>query len=775
LGGYAHQDVPFEKLVEELNPERSLSYSPLFQVAFDMDYSRDQSQEKEISGLTMSGTGREFKAARFDITLGMMESGGQIRGSFEYSTDLFDEATIVRMIGHYQHLLQSIVADPDIQISRLPLLSEEETSQQLITWNETAVAYPHHLTLHELFEAQAAATPAAVALISETEQIGYGELNERANQLAHYLRELGVGPEQLIGVCCERSIEMMMAVLGVLKAGAAYVPLDPEYPAVRLVGMMADAGIEVLLTQSRIASAGASQLVSEQTRVVELDREWPAISERSDANPAPAATPDNLAYVIYTSGSTGRPKGVMVTHRALVNFTLGMARQLELRGSDRMLQFASLSFDVFAEEVFPVWSRGGAVVLVGSQWLAAGAEFTRLLARQGVTGCELPTAFWHEWMREMIETAEGPPEPLRFVIIGGENALRDRVKEWKEFGIPLINAYGLTEVAVTSIVYTMEPDSENETWWEFPIGRPVANTHAYILDKQLQPVPVGTVGELYIGGEGLARGYFNRPELTSEKFMPHPFSTEPGERLYRTGDLVRYLADGNIENLGRIDFQLKVRGFRVELGEIEAALDQHPAVHESVVVANGPAGGDKRLVAYVVCDESQPPSVHELKGFLKDRLPHYMVPPMFVFLDAMPLSPNGKIDRRALPDPEQTRPELQVEYVAPRTEIEGALTEIWMQLLGLEQIGIFDNFFDLGGHSLLATKVVSRVRETFEVELPLRTIFESPTIAQLSESIANEDKADEEDVEDFAEILATLERLSEAETSALLKEKLETV
>jgi acyl-coenzyme A synthetase/AMP-(fatty) acid ligase/acyl carrier protein len=464
----------------------------------------------------------------------------------------------------------------------------------------------------------------------------------------------------------------------------------------------------------------------------------------------------------------------MVSHRSLVNFTLGMAGQLGLRGSDRMLQFASLSFDVFAEEVFPVWSRGGAVVLVESQWLISGVEFTRLVERQAVTGCELPTAFWHEWMREMTEMAKRPPESLRFVIIGGENALRDRVKEWKEFGIPLINAYGLTEVAVTSIVYTMEAESENETWWEFPIGRPVANTRAYILDEELQPVPVGTVGELYIGGEGLARGYFNRPELTAEKFVPHPFSAEAGERLYKTGDLVRYLADGNIENLGRIDFQLKVRGFRVELGEIEAALDQHPAVHESVVVASGSAGSDKRLVAYVVCDKSQPPSVHELKGFLKDRLPNYMVPPIFVFISAMPLTPNGKVDRNALPEPEQTRPDLMAEYVAARTEIEAALTEMWMQLLKLEQIGIFDNFFDLGGHSLLATKVVSRVRETFAVELPLRTIFESPTIAQLSESIENAEKADQENVEVFSEILESLERLTEQETSALLKEKLET-
>ena len=320
----------------------------------------------------------------------------------------------------------------------------------------------------------------------------------------------------------------------------------------------------------------------------------------------------------------------------------------------------------------------------------------------------------------------------------------------------------------------MEANSENETWWEFPIGRPVANTRAYILDEELQPVPLGTVGELYIGGEGLGRGYLGRPELTAEKFVPHPFSAEAGERLYKTGDLVRYLADGNIENLGRIDFQLKVRGFRVELGEIEAALDQHPAVHESVVVASGTDGSDKRLIAYVVCDKSQPASVHELKGFLKDRLPNYMVPPIFVFMSAMPLTPNGKIDRRALPDPEQTRPELQVEYVAARTRVEGTLTEMWMQLLGLEQVGIFDNFFDLGGESLMATKVVSRVREIFEVELPLRTIFESPTIAQLSESIENAEKADQGNVEDFSEILESLERLSEEETSALLKEKLET-
>jgi acyl-coenzyme A synthetase/AMP-(fatty) acid ligase/acyl carrier protein len=411
-------------------------------------------------------------------------------------------------------------------------------------------------------------------------------------------------------------------------------------------------------------------------------------------------------------------------------------------------------------------------VLVESGWLAAGSEFTQMLQRQGVTGCELPTAFWHEWMREMTERGEEPPQSLRFVIIGGENALRDRVKGWKQFGIPLLNAYGLTEVTVTSIVYTMKADNENETWWEFPIGRPVANTQAYILDESLQPVPVGTTGELYIGGEGLGRGYFNRPEQTAERFVPHPFSAEAGARLYKTGDLVRYLADGNIENLGRIDFQVKVRGFRVELGEIETALGQHPAVRESIVLARGLAGSDKRLVAYVVCDEAQTPGVNELKAYLRDKLPDYMLPSIFVFMSAMPLTPNGKVDRRALPDPEQTRPELESEYCAARTEVESTLTEMWMQLLGLERVGIFDNFFDLGGHSLLATQMVSRIRETLGVELPLRTVFESPTIASLAESIETADKASQENVEDFSEILESLEQLSDEETRALLEEKL---
>jgi amino acid adenylation domain-containing protein/FkbM family methyltransferase len=716
LGGYAHQDVPFEKLVEELNPERSLSYSPLFQVSFSLNNAGREALE--LSELTPRSMGVNRETAKFDLTLSMLEGATRLVGAMEYNTDLFDEATIARMISHFQQLLQSIVAHPDMVISRLPLLSEEETAQQLIAWNETAVAYPHDLTLHQLFEEQAAATPAAVALISDAEQIGYGELNERANQLAHYLRELGVGPEQLIGVCCERSIEMMVAVLGVLKAGAAYVPLDPEYPAARLAGMIEDAGIEVLLTQEKLLDI----LPPYGGKVISLDRS--DTRNYSDQNLNSITTPQNTAYVIYTSGSTGRPKGVMVTHQSLVNFTLGMARQLELRGSDRMLQFASLSFDVFAEEVFPVWSRGGAVVLVGSQWLAAGAEFTRLLERQGVTGCELPAAFWHEWMRELPETGEMPPPSLRFVMVGCEKPFAERVAQWQSYGAAqLWRVFGLTETSITTTMY-LAADSD-----DMPIGKPMANTEVYVLDRELQAVPLGVTGELYIGGDGVARGYWHRAEQTAERFVPHPFSREPGARLYRTGDLVRYQADGNLEFIGRGDEQVKVRGFRIELGEIESVLSTHAAVKECVVAVVGQAN-DKRLVAYVISDEGEPLDSNHLRAYLKERLPEYMAPSAFVTLTELPLTSNGKVDRKALPEPERNAAETGAEYVAARTPVEEVLSGIWEQVLKTEQVGINTNFFELGGHSLLATQVISRIRETFRVELPLRVIFESPTVAE---------------------------------------------
>jgi len=744
LGAIAHQDYPFPLLVERLQPNRDPTRSPIFQVSFALQ--KPQQFEEVVELFAPSETASQVnwgelklepfeipqQEGQFDLTLEMIEARESLFGVFKYNTDLFEADTITRMSGHFHTLLEAIVTNPQQRVSQFPLLSEAERHQLLVEWNDTLVDYPKDVCIHQLFEAQVEQTPNAVAVVFEDEQLTYGELNSRANQLAHHLRSLNVGPDSLVGICVERSLEMVVGLLGILKAGGAYVPLDPVYPKERLAFMLQDAQVSVLLTQEPLVA----ELPDHGARVICLDTDWGTIAQESAATPVSLVGSQNLAYALYTSGSTGRPKGVLIIHQALVNYALAVMKDFGLQSSDRILLLASISFDVFLEELLPTWLSGATVVLRGERSLVSGADLQQLIEKHRLTAFELTTAHWHEWVYELSLSKQRPPNSLRFVIMGGEKVLPERFATWQKFGIPLIHVYGLTETTITSTIYKPPLRVEDqEVWSKLPIGRPVANTQIYLLDTNLQPVPIGVPGELHIGGAGLARGYLNRPELTEEKFIPNPFSDEPGARLYKTGDKARYLPDGNIEFLGRIDHQVKLRGFRIELGEIEATLTQHPQVRQTLVMDREDVLGDKRLVAYVVSGQEQPPSVSEVRHFLKQKLPDYMVPAAFVLLDVLPLTPNGKIDRRALPAPDTTRPFEEGAYVAPQSPVEEMVAGIWADVLAVKEVSIHDNFFDLGGHSLLVTQLISRLRDTFNVEFPLRGLFESPTVASLSERL----------------------------------------
>ncbi|MCX7594875.1 MAG: amino acid adenylation domain-containing protein, partial [Fischerella sp.] len=650
---------------------------------------------------------------------------------------LFEAATINRMVGHFQTLLASIVVNPDQRLSDLPMLTETERQTLLVDWSSTKTESLQDLCIHELFETQVEQTPDAVAVVFGGQQLTYRELNAKANQLGRYLRSLGVGPEVLVGICVERSPEMVIGLLGILKAGGAYVPLDPTYPQERLSWMLSDSQVPILLTQKHL-------LVEKKfdgLHTVSLDTDWEVISQQGEENLISGATPENLAYVIYTSGSTGKPKGVMIQHQSLVNFTEAAIVEYGFTNRDRVLQFASISFDVAVEEIYPCLISGGTLVLRNEQMLIDIPTFLKQCREWEITVLDLPTAYWHHLTFELTTTQLKLPESLRLVIIGGERVLPERVKMWQKYvgDYPqLCNGYGPTEATVVTTIYKLPKASFSSeiTLSGVPIGKPIRNVQVYVLDKHLQPVPIGIQGELYIGGAGFARGYWNRPDLTEETFICNPFQkSKQSDRLYKTGDLVRYLPDGNIEFLGRIDNQVKVRGFRIELGEIEVVLTQHSEVREAVVIAQQDATGNQYLVAYVVPASKPVPKSSELRRFLKEKLPEYMLPKVFVTLEALPLTPNGKVDRRALPIAEQTANDDTTIYVAPRTSTEENLATIWSELLGLEQVSINDNFFDLGGHSLLLTQLIFRVRETFQVELPLRSLFDMPTIASLAKSI----------------------------------------
>jgi amino acid adenylation domain-containing protein len=622
----------------------------------------------------------------------------------------------------------------DQQISAVPHLANEEWQQIVVDWNDTAVSYPLDRCAHQLFEDQVERTPHAVAVVYEERQLTYQELNRRANQLAHYLRRLGVGPEVLVGLCVERSPDMIVGVLGILKAGGAYVPLDPAYPPDRLAFMLADSRAPVLLTQKRFNIWKAA----DGMQVVNLDEDLEQIRQESEENPASdGVMATHAAYIIYTSGSTGTPKGVVVEHRSLVNYMHAASAAYALEPADRVLQFAPLSFDASAEEIYPCLARGATLVLRTPSMIDSIPLFLKKCQEWKLTVLGLPTAFWHELTRKLVADALSLPPSLRLVIIGGERALPELVASWQKHvgpAVQLVNTYGPTEATIVATMYRVPAAAKPaETLREVPIGRPIPNARVYILDQHLNVVPIGVPGELHIGGAGLARGYLNRSELTEEKFIPNPYSTEPGARLYKTGDLVRYLPTGEIEFLGRIDQQVKIRGFRIELGEVEAALGKHPHVREALVLAREDASGNKSLVAYVVPAGDFALTSSSLRRFMLEQLPGYMVPAAFVILEAFPLTPSGKIDRLALPAPELTRPELAESYAAPTSPVQQQLVEIWEELLEVRPIGIRDNFFELGGHSLLAVRLVDRIEQVWGKKIAASTLLAGPTIERLSE------------------------------------------
>jgi amino acid adenylation domain-containing protein/thioester reductase-like protein len=735
LDAYEHQDLPFEKLVAELKIERNLSCQPLVQVAFELQ--NIASQNLQISGLSFEVLEPDVKNAKYDLTLFMSETDRGLVGACEYNTDLFDRATIAHFLEHYQILLESIIANPDRTISTLPLLSASEQQQILGEWNDTNKNYCLYQTVHQLFETQAERTPDAIAAICADQCITYQALNIQANQIAHHLILLGVKEEELVGICFEKSIEMIAALLGVLKAGGAYVPIDPAYPQDRVLDILEDAQLNIVLTQEHL-----THRFEQFVRPVCLNA--PDIAQQSDRNLAHALGNQNLSYIIYTSGSTGKPKGVMIEHRALANFTQAAIENYGITGQDRILQFASISFDAAAEEIFPALAQGATLVLRTEEMLSTIPAFLDRCYEEQLTVLDLPTAFWHLLVAEMKRLNLTLPESIRLVIIGGEAASVEHLAIWQQLApaVRLINSYGPTETTVVA------------TTWEFlaervlpgntvPIGKPISNIQTYVLDESLQPVPIGVPGCLYIAGAGLARGYLRQPELTAKAFVRDPFSSDPEARLYQTGDRVRYCRDGNLEFLGRLDEQVKIRGFRIELGEIEAILHQQAGVKEALAIVQE-AEETQRLVAYIVPDEyasQQDLAIQQLVGQLRSQLkatlPSYMMPSAFMCLDALPLTPNGKINRQALPLPERSRPELDRTFTAPCTSQEIQMAQLWSEVLGLEQVGIHDNFFELGGHSLLTTQLILKVKETFQVELPLRMLFESPTISSLVENIQN--------------------------------------
>jgi amino acid adenylation domain-containing protein len=698
LDAYAHEEVPFEKLVMELQPERTSSASPLFQVMF-LHQGRS-ANPLQLPGITGAPVQVDNGSSKFDLSLIVSEGTDAFTAAFEYNRELFDAPRVNRMLRHFSTILQEIVKNPETRLSRLRMLEEGEREQLLVGWNRTQSEYPKDRTWVQLFEEQVGRSPEATALVVGQQRWSYAQLNERVNRLAHHLRSRGVGPESLAGICAERSVEMVIAILAVLKAGGAYLPMDPLYPSERLSFMLEDARVAVVLTQQKIQREwpGATQVI----HLDQLD-----LSAPSAENPVLLAKPENLAYVIYTSGSTGQPKGVAIEHHSLNAFAHWAKDLYGAEELDGVLAGTSICFDLSIFELLVPLCWGGKVILANNVLqlpeLPAASE-VRLINTVPSAAAELVRL---KAIPAGVQVINLAGEPLRQSLVDQLYALGTLKKVY--------DLYGPTEDTVYSTCALRPPGGQAT------IGRPLPNKQVYILDEQMEPVPVGVVGQLYIGGEGLARGYLQRPELTTERFIQNPW----GARVYRTGDLARYQWDGNIEFMGRADHQVKIRGFRIELGEVEAQLRQHSGVRDAVVVARED-GGEKRLVGYVVGAAA----VNDLKEHLKKRLPDYMVPSAIVLLDKLPLTPNGKVDRKALPAPDLAA--VGTDFAAPHSDLERLLAGIWCEVLNLQRVGIHDNFFELGGHSLMVTKLISRVRDGIQVELPMVSVFEAPTIAELA-------------------------------------------
>ena len=722
LEAYAHQDLPFEKLVDELQPERSLNRNPLFDVVFVLQNA--PASTVKLPGATLSTWGLNTKTTRFDLEVHVWDRAEGMACTFIYNTDLFDEPTIRRVTGHFQLLLEGIVADPEGRLSTISLVKGEDRRQLLEELNATTTPYPQQC-VHQLFEAQVDKTPEALAVIFEKERLSYRDLNRRANQVAHYLRRLGVGPDVPVAICMERSIEMVVGLLGVLKAGGAYVPLDAAYPPERLSFMLEDAGAKVLLTQGRLSEG----LQVHKARVVHLEADWQEIARQEDRNLLNETTLENLAYVMYTSGSTGTPKGVCVTHRGIVRL-VKETNYCKMTPDDVFLQFAPISFDA---STFEIWGSllNGARLVVFPAHLPSLEELRKTIQDHQITTLWLTAGLFHQ----IVEAESDSLKYVKQLLAGGDVLsvahVQKVLKNHEE--CQLINGYGPTEGTTFTCCFLAAAARPMAA--TVPIGRPVANTQVYLLNRHMEPVAIGELGELYIAGDGLARCYLNQPALTAEKFIPNAFSQEAGARLYKTGDLARYLADGNIEFDGRIDNQVKVRGYRIELGEIEAALTEHPAVGQCVVAVREEVAGDKRLVAYCVAAQGQTTTASELRGLLKKKLPEYMMPSAFVMLESLPLTPNGKVDRPSLPPPDPARQESESVFKPPRYDVERMVVQIWENLLNVRPIGITENFFDLGGNSLLAVRMVSEIQRMYGRTIRLSSLFQGATVEQIASEL----------------------------------------
>lgn len=760
LNAFAHQDVPFEKLVEELQPERSLSYMPLFQVTFLVQNAVEGEGELIDEELNITGLTVEVSTTKYDLAVSVTEIDNQQFVLAIYNSDLFDAATIRRLLNHYQTLLESILANPEQRILELPLLTEEE--QRLFAEvNDTRTEYPAATSIHELFEERAASTPEAIAVVCEGRELTYRDLNQQANKVARYLRRRGVGPETIVGILMERSLEMVVGLLGVLKAGGAYLPLDLNYPKQRLGLMLEESQAGLILTQERWQKS----LPEFNGEVLCVDTELAQFRDEETNNLSTINHPDSMAFVFYTSGSTGKPKGVMATQRGAVNYLASTVRDYQVSDADIVLQTASLSFDAAVRDIIGTLIAGAKLVLVADHDVKDPFVLLSKIKEHGVT-CILsivPTM-----LRSLTDAASDTGttgETLRLILTSGESlSLSEcaRVRAVVSERVSIFNQYGATECTMSSTRYRAPEALSSGTALA---GKPIANSEVYILDANFRQCPVGVPGEIFIGGVGVARGYLMSPDLTALKYLPNPFSKEAGARLYRTGDLGRFLPTGEIELHGRVDRQVKVRGIRIEPGEIETVLNDHENVREAVVIVREDTPGNQRLVAYVVLREPD----NNLRAFVKARVPDHMVPASFVVMDRLPVTPNGKVDYAALPVPDETSFEAMKEFVAPRTATEETLAEIWREILGIPRVGIYDNFFELGGHSLLATQVVSRIRKTLKVDLPLRVIFDSATIADLAAHVEPMSRIESDDAEKLAQLVNQIDQLSIDEIKVLLE------
>jgi len=742
-----YQSYPFSLLIQELK-SYTLSHAPISQVAFGYSKLDKLFNAKELD---LDYYDLPEQKVDFDLSLEVTDLQSYSLGYFKYNSDVLEAKTVAKITEHFQNLLTAVVANPDTPVGKLPMLSDKEKQQIVLAWNKTKTDYPQNKSIHQLFESQVEKTPDSVAVVFEDEELTYSQLNTKANQLAHYLQKLGIGPDVQVGICVERSLEMVVGLLGILKAGGAYVPLDSSYPSERLAYMLCDAKVAVLLTQESLVTS----LPEYQGQMVCLDRDWGAIAQFSEDNLSKVVKPENLGYIIYTSGSTGKPKGVAMSQRALVNLIMWQQQETIIGQGARTLQFSPISFDVSFQEIFSTWYSGGILVLISQEVRRDPLALMQFMAQNKIDKLFLPFVALQQ-LAAVAPQCQTLPQ-LREIVTAGEQLqvtpdlieLMNRLPYCR-----LQNQYGPSESHVVS-AYTLQ--GAPTSWPALPpIGRPIANNQLYILNSELKPVPIGVAGELYIGGVGVANGYLNRPELTAEKFISDPFAEHGESRLYKTGDRARYLRDGNIEFLGRIDNQVKIRGFRIEIGEIEATLSQHPTVKETVVVVREDNPGNKRLVAYIVPETETTSNselsdtqvnteigqqiVPQLKQHLKQKLAEYMVPSAFVVLSKLPLTPNGKVNRRSLPAPDLSSFSRSENFVAPRDSIEQKLAKIWSQILTINPVGVKDNFFELGGHSLLAVSLMAKIQQQFDKQLPLSTLFTSPTIEDLANLVRQDTK-----------------------------------